>query len=201
MKMIFYLSVMAFLTIGLLTGCQTPPVNSAAKKMAAQSTRNNGYSLLHQLLDQEKNVALLRFIRPEEADVKQLMKKIAATSGAGSSLLEKFAQDDPTIRLDDVRLPPAEVATREAIGATKKNELLSQSGDTFELTLLLTQAEALNYGWHLAEVTSQNEPQAEHARALAGLGQDMQNLYHEVFALMLLNQETTANVAGKPQAN
>ena len=198
MKMFFNLSMMAFLTIGLLTGCQSPPVNSAAKKMATQSMRNNGYSLLHQLLDQEKNVALLRFIRPEEADVKQLMKKIAATSGAGATLLEKFAQDDPTIRLDDIRLPPAEMATREAIGATKKKELLNQSGDTFELTLLLTQTEALSYASHLAKVTGENEPQPDRARALAGISEDMQNLYHEVFGLLLAKTKSSATNSTQP---
>ena len=95
---------------------------------AIQSTRNNGYSLLHQLLAEQKDVSLLRFIRPEHADTKELVKKIATTSGAGAALLEKFAKDDPTISLDDIRLPPAELATRAAIAATKKKELLSQSG-------------------------------------------------------------------------
>jgi len=71
----------------------------------------------------------------------------------------EIRQDDPTISLDDIQLPPAELATRTAIAATKKKELLSQSGETFELTLLLTQTEALSYAWHLAEVTGQNEPQ------------------------------------------
>ena len=173
-----------FFTLGLLTGCQSPkaPLTQA---FAAPSTRNNGYSLLHQLLAQQKNVGLLRFIRPEQADVKELMKQIAATSGAGATLLEKFAKEDPSISLEDFRLPPAEVATRAAIAAAKQKELLSQSGSTFELTLLLTQTEALNYGWHLAEITSQNEPQPERAQALAGLRADLENLDHEVFALVL----------------
>jgi len=152
---------------------------------AIQSTRNNGYSLLHQLLTEQNNVSLLRFIRPEHTDTKELVKKIATTSGAGAALLEKFAKDDPTISLDDIRLPPAELATRNAIATTKKKELLSQSGNTFELTLLLTQTEALCYAWHLADVTAQNESQPDRARALAGMSDDMKNLYYEVFGLLL----------------
>ena len=168
-----------------LTGCQSPKINSAPGTIAAQSTRNNSYSLLHQLLDQQKDVSLLRFIRPEHTDVKKLMTKIAKNSGAGAKLLEQFAKDDLTISLDDIRLPPGEQATRDAIGSTKKKELLSQSGDTFELTLLLTQTEALTYAEHLARVAGENEPQPERARALAGISDDMKNLYGEVFALLL----------------
>ena len=180
------------LTAGLLTGCQSPQAGDPSKTIAAQSIRNNGYSLLHQLLNEQKDVSLLRFIRPEHADVKQLVNKIATTSGTGAKLLEAFAKDDPTISLDDIGLPPGELATRDAIAATKKKDLLSQSGDTFELTLLLTQTEALSYGWHLAQVTGANEPQPERARALAGLGRDMQNLYQEVFALLLSKIESKA---------
>ncbi len=201
MKIIPSLVTAMLLAAGLLTGCQSPKAGPAARSLAVQSTRNNGYSLLHQLLDQQKNISLLRFIRHEEADVKKLMKKIASTSGTGAALLEKFARDDPTISLDNIGLPPAELATRDAIAATKKKELLNQSGRTFELTLLLTQTEALSYVWHLAQVTSQNEPQPERARALAGLGDDLQNLYREVFALLLSRTGGPATNAVKTAMN
>jgi hypothetical protein len=200
MKIIPSLAAMMLLTAGLLTGCQSPKAMAPSRSIAAQSIRNNGYSLLHQLLNEQKDVSLLRFIRPEHADVKQLVNKIATTSGTGAKLLEAFAKDDPTISLDDIGLPPGELATRDAIAATKKKELLSQSGDTFELTLLLTQTEALSYGWHLAEVTSTNEPQPERARALASLGNDMQNLYQEVFALLLSKIESKATDSERTNA-
>jgi hypothetical protein len=144
--------------------------------------------LLHQLLDEEKDVSLLRFIKREQDDVKNLVKKIAANSAAGAKLLEEFARHDPSINLDDIRLPPGEVATRDAIASTKKKELLGQTGDEFELTLLLTQTEALSYAWHLAKVAGENEFQPERARALAGVSEDMKNLYREAFALLLSKQ-------------
>ena len=169
----------------VLTGCQSPKAGPPSGGSAAQSTRNNCYSLLHQLLDEQKDVSLLRFIKFERSDVKQLVKRIATTSGTGAKLLEAFAKDDPTIRLDDIRLPPGELAARDAIASTKEKELLGQTGDTFELTLLLTQTEALSYASHLAKVTGENEPQPDRARALAGISKDMQNLYHEVFMLLL----------------
>src|SRR5664280_2472736 len=176
----------------VLTGCQSPKASSPVESDAAQATRNNCYSLLHQLLDEQKDVSMLRFIKREHSDVKNLIKKIATTSGTGAKLLEEFARHDPSIRLDDIRLPPGELGTRDAIASTKQKELLSQTGDEFELTLLLTQTEALSYAWHLAKVTGENEPQPERARALAGVSEDMQNLYHEVFVLLLSKTKSSA---------
>lgn len=159
----------------------TPPPGSPA----AQSARNNGYSLLYQLLDDEKDVSLLSLIKREHADVKGLIKQIATASGAGAKVIEQFAKEDRSINLHDTQLPPGETATRTAIGATKKKALLHNKGSDFELNLLLTQTEALNYGWHLAEVTSKNETEPNHARALAGLAAEMHNLYNAVIMQLL----------------
>ena len=135
---------------------------------------------------------ICNFIPPHEVskiarapEVKNLIKKIAANSAAGAKLLEAFARHDLTINLEDIRLPPGETATRDAIASTKKKELLGQSSDEFELTLLLTQTEALSYAWHLAKVAGENESQPDRARALAGVSKDMENLYHEAFVMLL----------------
>lgn len=170
--------------VWVLTGCQSPQAGAPVESSVAQATRNNCYSLLHQLLDDEKNVSLLLFIKRERDDVEKLVDKISANAATAAKLLEELARHDPSIRLDDFRLPPGEAATRDAIAATKKQELLGQSGEAFELSLLLTQAQALSYGWHLAKVAGENEPQPERARALAGVSADMENLYHEVIGLL-----------------
>jgi hypothetical protein len=182
----------------VLTGCQSPKVRSPGESGVAQSTRNNCYSLLYQLLDDQKNVGLLRFIKREQDDVKTLVKKIAAHSATGAKVLEEFARH-PSIPLDDIRLPPGEAATRAAIASTRTKELLGQTGDEFELTLLLTQAEALSYASHLAKVAGKNEPQPDRARALAGVRKDMENLYHEVFVLLLSKTKSSATNQSRTQ--
>jgi hypothetical protein len=198
-KVIISLLAAMFSVACFLTGCQSP--KAAPPAQSGASIRNNCYSLLHQLLDEQKDVSLLRFIKSEQSDVKILVKRIATTSGTGAKLLEKFAKDDPSIRLDDLRLPPGELATRDAIASTKEKELLSQSGDKFELTLLLTQTEALSYAWHLAKVAGENELQPERARALAGIGQDMQNIYHDVFVLLLSKTNSSVTNSIKVQSH
>lgn len=169
----------------VVTGCQSPKARPAPGNIATQSTRNNCYSLLHDLLEDQKNVSLLLFIKREQNDVNTLIKAIAENSATAAKLLEEFAKHDPSISLDDMRLPSGEVATREAIAATKKKDLLDESGDTFELSLLLTQLQALSYGWHLAKIASENETQPDRARTLAGIREDMKHLYRETFALLL----------------
>ncbi len=149
------------LVLCVLTGCQSSKPLVPPGGARVESTRNNCYSLLHQVLDAQKDVSLLRFIKREEADVKSLVKRIAANSAAGAKLIEEYARHDPLLSLTDVRLPPGEEATREAIASTKKKELLGQTGAEFELSLLLTQVEALSYAWHLAKVASENEPQPD----------------------------------------
>jgi hypothetical protein len=47
-----------------------------------------------------------------------------------------------------VKFDGAAEDTRDAIASTKENELLGQTGDEFELALLLTRTEALSYASH-----------------------------------------------------
>ena len=82
--------------------------------------------MLYDLLSDQKKVSLLRFIKREQDEVKNLVKRIATDSGEGAKLLERLAKEDPSIDLHDLRLPPGEAATREAIASTKKKELLGK---------------------------------------------------------------------------
>jgi hypothetical protein len=140
---------------------------------------------LHQLLDEQKDVSLLRLIKKEQADLKDLTKRIAETSGTGAHLLEEFARKDESVKLKEIDLPPGETATRDAIAGTKKKELLGNKGDAFELALLLSQAEALSYASHLADVACENETEPGRAKALSNISADMRRLYGEVFAMLL----------------
>jgi hypothetical protein len=168
----------------VLPGCQPEKVAPPAASATGESVRNNCYSLLYQLLEEQKDVSILRFIKREHADVKKLVQKIADDSASGGKLLKAYAKKDAGLSLDDFGLPPGEVATRASIAAAKRKELLGQTGDDFELTLLLTQTEALGYASHLARVASQNETQPARAQALAGLSDDMESLGRQVFAML-----------------
>jgi hypothetical protein len=176
----------------------TPPRQDAP----ASDLRNNSYSLLYQLLRDEKDVSKLRFIKREEMDLKALVRKIAASSRAGATRLEQFAKQDPSLVLTNTQLPPGEVATRKAIAATKKKELLGQSGEQFEMSLFLSQAEALSYGSHLAKVAAENDTHPYRKHYLEGLSEELKGLNHQLVSLMLSRWRaatpSTANPVSKP---
>jgi hypothetical protein len=189
----------AALVVCVLAGCGSPQLPPPPADVGQQATLNNCYSLLHQLLDEQKDVSLLSLIKREHSDLKNLMKRIAHASAAGANLLEEFARKDPSINLEDIELPPGEVAVRSAIAAAKKKELLSQKGDEFELTLLLSQTEALSYGTHLAKVAAEKEPQLDRAHSLAGMSDDMGNLYREAFVMILSKMQSPPANPGASQ--
>ena len=118
-------------------GCLTSKVTPVGTASERDRVRVNSYSLLYQLLEQQKNVSKLLIIKRERADLKRLIKSIASASAAGAKTLEKFAKEDG-LPLKQSSLPPGEAATREAIADTRTKELLAASGDDFELSLLMT---------------------------------------------------------------
>jgi hypothetical protein len=181
---------MLLLAWGLSAGCETrPETRSLANTAIAPSARNNAYSLLHQLFGEQKDVSLLRFIRPENTALKDFTKLVAADSKAGEKELEDFARQDPSIHLDTTWLPPGEALTRDAIARMKEHALLTQKGREFDLTLLLSQTEALNYAWHLADVAAQYEPDPDRAKALRDLATEMETLYRQAFNMLLEAQK------------
>jgi len=190
MKNGFAILTGSLLAAGVLGGCQThrtaAPIQSTSSiDKSARATWSNGYALLHQLMSDEQDVNKLRFIKHEQPDVKDLVNRIAKASGDAVKQLEAYNQEDGGIALKDLDLPPGEQTTRDAIASTKKWELLGHTGEHFELSLLLTQSEAMSYGWHLAEVASKNDSRPERARYLADLGKQMKGFYQEIYQLLL----------------
>lgn len=153
-----------------------PPkeVSTAANKA---ETRNNAASLLKDLLNQEKNADKILIIKHNSPELGHLMKAISKTAGDGEDELVALAKDDKTLNLHAVQLPPGEVATRAAITKTKEHEMLFSSGETFELDLLLSQTDALDYGSHLAKIAAENAATPEQERRFHSLDVQLSDLF------------------------
>ena len=190
MKIGFAILTGSLLATGFFCGCQahrTTPASQASNstKKNARATWSNGYALLHQLMSDEQDVNKLRFIKHEQPDVKDLINRIAKASGDAVKQLEAYNREDGGVDFKDLDLPPGEQTTRDAIASTKKWDLLGHTGEHFKLSLLLTQSEAMNYGWHLAAVAGKNDSRPERARYLAELGEKMKGFYQEIYQLLL----------------
>jgi hypothetical protein len=131
--------------------------------------RNNAASLLNDLLGDEKNLSKILIIKRHYPRLAVLVRAISKTSGDGQDELETLAKNDKTLNLQAIQLPPGEIATRAAIQKTKEHELIFSSGQKFEINLLLSQTDALDYGSHLAKIAAENSASPEQQDAFHSL--------------------------------
>jgi hypothetical protein len=150
----------------------------------ARASSGPGYALLYELLGQERHVSKLLIIKGERKELETVIDAIAAMCGKAHEQLDALAKADPGLNLTDNGLPPAEVRTREAIAATRRDQLLGASGGELELQLLLSQNEALTYMAHLADTLSRSEPDPARLAFVRQLWKDATRLQEDVLALV-----------------
>jgi hypothetical protein len=120
--------------------------------------RNEGYSLLYELTGKEQNVDKILIVKNANAKVSAEIKAIAQMFGQAHDQLDAFAKQDARLRFRATHLPTLEQTTRDSIESRTTRELLFSSSHDFELQLLLTQVQALQYATHLAkELGSQDD--------------------------------------------
>ncbi|HEY4416161.1 MAG TPA: hypothetical protein VGO57_10750 [Verrucomicrobiae bacterium] len=184
----------------MLCGCShTPPsaptpasvAGTTPAKTEQLSLRNNAVSLLYDLLQDEKNVNKVLLIKHNSAEVGRLIDAISHTSGDASKRLDQMAKADPALSLHALELPAGEKATREAIAHTKEHELLFSSGTNFQFQLLLTQTDALSYGWHLSRIAAENSKSPEQVRAFTQIADSLENLYGQVITQLKAEAKKT----------
>ena len=166
---------------------QTPPPSTksdseTSKDASKIEVRNNAASLLYDLLGDEKDVSKILIIRRRPARVSRVIKAISKTAGDGQDQIDALAKEDKTLDLHALQLPPGETATRAAISKTKEHELIFSSGEKFELNLLLTQTDALDYGSHLAKIAAENSSSPEQKSKFHSLDLALNALFQRVVA-------------------
>jgi hypothetical protein len=112
---------------------------------------NEGYGLLYELTGKEQNVDKILIVKSANSKVAVEIKNIAQLFGQAHDQLDAFAKQDARLRFGTTRLPTLEKKTRESIESQTTKDLLLSSGRDFDLQLLLTQAQALQYASHLAK--------------------------------------------------
>ena len=185
---------LVFIGIGLmlfLGSCQSPSTPGArnvasenTRKTVDPATRDNCLALLDDLLNDEKNVSKLLIIKRNTTELKNLAVSISKTCANGAKLLKQIGKQEPGLNLKETLLPAGEVATRKAITKTKESKLLHTNDQELEFQLLLTQAEALNYGAHLAKVAAENDANQNQARELTSLSSQLMQLHEQVLAML-----------------
>jgi len=141
----------------MVAGCATVEKVLPTRAWHQARVRNEGYSLLYQLMSQESDVAKILIIKHADQPVTDIIKQIANTCDQARKELEGFHKKDRHLSFEMANLPEFEQKTRAAIQSTVTKQLLASSGKTFERRLLFTQAESMNYAAHLATVLHDQE--------------------------------------------
>ena len=164
-----------------LLGCASKGTPSRPQAPAASE---HGYALLREILGQERQVSKLLIIKEERKPLETVIDAIAETCGSAYERLEDLAKESPRLDLSETGLPAEEVRTRQAIAATRQDQLLAASGGELEFQLLLTQNEALTYAAHLADTLARSESDPARLAFVRGLWKDLTQLQQDVVALL-----------------
>ena len=167
-----------------VTGCSTIQKILPTTAWREARVRNEGYSLLYQLLSQESDAAKILIIKHADPPIADVIKEIASICGQAKQGLEQFHEKDRHLNLQMTHLPEIEQKTRAAIQSTVTKQLLFSSGKKFEVRFLLTQAEAMNYAAHLAQVLHNQEDNPVRKEFLTMLSQQCTTLHDRVMGLL-----------------
>jgi hypothetical protein len=162
-----------------VTGCSTVQKILPTTAWRQARVRNEGYSLLYQLLSQESDAAKILIIKDADPPIADIIKEIASTCGQAKKQLDLFHGKDQHLNLKMTQLPETEQKTRAAIESTVTKQLLFSSGKKFEVRLLFTQAGAMNYAAHLAKVLHDQEDNPLRKEFLATLSQRCTALHNK----------------------
>jgi len=168
----------------VVTGCSTVQKVLPITAWRQARVRNEGYSLLYQLLSQESDAAKLLIIKHADSPVAGIIKEIASTCGQAKKELEQFHEKDRHLNLEMTHLPEIEQKTRVAIESTVTKQLLFSSGKKFEVRFLFTQAEAMNYAAHLAKTLHEQEDNPLRKEFLVALSQRCTTLHDKAMNLL-----------------
>lgn len=153
---------LVFLVCGLtcVGGCCSTSGESLSHNGGLIHERNEGYSLLYQLMGDESDVSKLFILKHVDESVGGLVKEISGTSQAAKLKLDGFFTPQSRIEFDVSDLPKTEQASRELERKRQTKELLFSSGKAFELQLIFSQAEATEYAANLCQAiaTLEDDP-------------------------------------------
>jgi hypothetical protein len=167
-----------------VTGCTTVQKVFPTAAWRWARVRNEGYSLPYHLLGQEGDAAKLLMVKHADPPIADVIKEIATACRQAKKALELFHEQDRHLSLDMPHLPEIEQKTRAAIESTVTKQLLFSSGKKFEVRLLFTQAEAMNYAAHPAQVLHDQETDPLRQKFLARLPQHCTTLRDQAMGLL-----------------
>lgn len=155
---------------------------------AAGQPRDAGYAVLKKLLGDEEHVNTLRIVksvvtfRKASDSTIDLIDDIATVSARGLDDLDTLVALKPAINLDASGQERLGSDILDALRITTARDLITASADEFEISLVLSQIQALRLIGQLLEELRELDPNPKRQAWLAGLAGEYEALYSRAVA-------------------
>jgi hypothetical protein len=186
------LAVTVFVLLPLLAACDAvcercQPVPADGQPL------DSGYAVLKMLLGDEAHLDTLRVVKSAitftsaSDPTVDLVDDIATVSARGLDELDRLVTQAPVINLETSAEERLGSDILDALRVVTAWDLLSASGDDFELTLVLSQVQALRLISQLLEELRELDPNPARQAWLENLASDYEALYDRAVARLSVN--------------
>jgi hypothetical protein len=173
--------IMLALLMFILVGCHTArPYSTAPPRDAEGIERNYGFALLYATIEDETRVDQVLMIKQPRAEVAELLRDITSFAKTAKQQLDEFANQDETLGYDQHGLPHVEAKSRDLTARTTTRAVMRSTGRDFEITILLTQHEALSYIKHISRALREMDDDEDRRAFLAELADGADSLHDRV---------------------
>jgi hypothetical protein len=166
-----------------MAGCANVP-GPARDANDPVNQNNDGYTVLYKLMSDESNVDKVFILKHADERVSDLVKQVASFCQSSRSQLDEFAKRDPQLKFDAPALPLIELEARKLEANEQTKMLLGSSGKTFELRLVFTQVQAMDYSQKLTAALAEREKDASRESFLKNASQRSGELRDQLMDLL-----------------
>jgi hypothetical protein len=168
--------------IGLIGCAASPKPPSANGGLFRQ--KNEGYSILYKLMSDESQVGRIFIIKHADDSVGNLIRGIGDACATAGKQMDEFPKSDNRIEYDVSDLPYVEVKSRELAASETTKALLGSSGKEFELRLIFSQAQAMDYAHQLCESLAADDDNPDRKNFLTDLSQRCSGYYSSLISML-----------------
>jgi hypothetical protein len=174
---------LSLLFCATLIGCSSPPTPPPDTGGSIHE-RNQAYSLLYKLMTDESDVNKIFILKSASDPLKNLIKEIASAAQSAKKQLDTFSSPDSRIDFNLTDLPQLEQRSRDLQAKEDEHTLLFSSGKDFELNLIFTQLEAVDYGKQLCKALLEKESDPTRRTFLSNLANQCDGFHDRLMKLL-----------------
>lgn len=189
-------SLLAGIACGIFTtGCASYHAAPAATTTTTTTSKapfaqlNPGYSLLYKLMSDESDVGKIFFLKSADDATKSLVKEIGSAAQDAKKKMDFFIKQNNQLHYDTPNLPWVEQRSRDLQAKEDEHNLLMNSkGKNFELRVIFTQLEAMNYCKQLCKALDEKETAGNRKRFLEELANQSAGLSDRLMKMMSVSK-------------